>query len=386
MTLSKRTVTSIEHVNMEGFYNELLGLLPELEDQLKDLRAKYTTISKSEKSPALRVKLPGEKDDMSESINEAIGGFWSKVEALGARVLNSVRSWGKQYDQKLAEFTALYNAPNPNDDVEESLEHREYADNPLKEDAEMGFYFRKNKRNGKIESVPFRVENKSVLRQYYGKSNNGAFDLEHLNEPISDKEKQMLMQIWNEQSIKNNGIWEYALNDEDLFESEEIYDDEEDESFKPDLEGMVYEMGEVKNTLDTAADELLNLVHLASTEFKDDSLARKCKEMSNEARKLKYNLASMIMELQERTETIVAEPVTEELEDTHENMLAIAKKIIAYANHPNKKPAQEDKLSMMLFSMKRPLKSLSLFSILEALQNMDALQYGMIRDFVEGKK
>ena len=140
-------------------------------------------------------------------------------------------------------------------------------------------------------------------------------------------------------------------------------------------------MGEVKTTLDTASDELLNLVHFASTEFKDANLARKFKDMSNDVRKFKNDLASMIMEVNERTSTV--QPVQEELEDEHENMLSVAKNIKSYALREDKNPEKEDKVSMMLFSMKRPLKNLSLFALLEALQTMDELQYNMTKEFVE---
>ena len=47
LTLSKRTVKVVdphEEADMEGFYQELLILLPELEDKLKILRQKYTKI------------------------------------------------------------------------------------------------------------------------------------------------------------------------------------------------------------------------------------------------------------------------------------------------------------------------------------------------------
>jgi hypothetical protein len=125
LTLSKKTSEEKETIQFEGFYKELLGLLPELEDKLKILLDKYTKIETVERSPSLRVKLGG--------ANEAAGdnGFWSKITSLGNSLLKVFKVWGKQYDkkleflkQKMGEFA-----------VGESNEHPCYADNPLAEDA-----------------------------------------------------------------------------------------------------------------------------------------------------------------------------------------------------------------------------------------------------------
>jgi hypothetical protein len=131
LTLSKRTVkvTPEEHVaDLEGFYQELLIILPELEDKLKVLRDKYTKIipaSKHEVSPAIRIKIP-KPGDVEESLQEAAGGFWSKVEDLGGRLLKIFKVWGQRFDQKLEKLAEKYNEYQPNDaimpETDESVE------------------------------------------------------------------------------------------------------------------------------------------------------------------------------------------------------------------------------------------------------------------------
>lgn len=112
LTMSKKTVEEKDVINFEGFYNELLTLLPELEDKLKTLLTTYTTVEKNEKSPALRVKLNGEEPNedkvkkaakkalSKESIQES-SAFMNKVQEMGSRLLNIFKVWGVQFDKKL---------------------------------------------------------------------------------------------------------------------------------------------------------------------------------------------------------------------------------------------------------------------------------------------
>ena len=280
-TLSKRTVATYERADLEGFYKELLVLLPELEDKLKILRDKYTTVEKLEKSPSLRVKLPGEKDppdDVEESINEAVGDVWSKITALGNRLLQVYKAWGSQFDKKLDILATRYTQ------VEESAEP-------------------------------------------------------------------------------------------------EIVEEDEAPGFKPDLEGLVYETNEVKTLADELSDEILNLQHFASIECNDENLANKFKEIYFTASKVKADLFSILYSLKEKTTEV---PVKEELEDTHENLVDLAKTIRNYANSPGKKQAVEDRVSLMLFHKSRPLRQLSLFALLAAIQELPEEALKEIANLVRG--
>jgi hypothetical protein len=118
LTLSKKSVEKVTTttIDFEGFYKEILILLPELEDKLKILLATYTktTTTKDERSPALRVKLnepePSEEELKKsaknalkkESINEADNDFWNKIQSMGSKLLSIFKVWGRQYDKKLA--------------------------------------------------------------------------------------------------------------------------------------------------------------------------------------------------------------------------------------------------------------------------------------------
>ena len=279
LTLSKKTVRRTETTNLEGFYQELLILLPELADKLKVLRDKYTKIENVETSPGLRVKLPG---DVEESINEATTGIWAKIEDFGNRLLKIFKVWGKQYDHKL-------------------------------------------------ETLKQKVESFAV----------GESLAQSLDVPLKE------------------------------------------ESFRPDFEGLIYEVGEIKNLADETADGLLNLQHFASIECQDESLARKFKELYFDAAKIKKDLFSIGFDLREKNK-LTNEPVSEELEDTHENMLDLAKMIRNYVISPGKIPKVEDRVSLMLFAKKVPLKNLSLFAILGALQELPKEAHQEIADLVRG--
>jgi len=287
MTLSKRSVANYERTDLEGFYQELLVLLPELEDKLKLLRDKYTKIEKLEKSPSLRVKLPGEKatgDDVEESINEALGDIWGKITALGSRLFTIFKEWGKQYDHKLLELGKRFA-------IEESLEHREYADNPLPK--------------------------------------------ESLEEVVGE-------------------------------------DDQEEPGFKPDHEGMIYELREVKSDLTEAHTDLRYMMRTASVEFNDEDLSALISTAARNTDEAMDAIISSISYLQEKTQVV---PVTEKLEDTTDNMVELAKLVRNYSKNPKKNPEVEDRISLILFHKKRPIQQLSLFAILAALQELPADAY-----------
>jgi hypothetical protein len=159
LTMSKKTIEQSETINFEGFYKELLVLLPEIEDKLKILLGKYTVVSKNERSPALRVSLnePAPSEDKlkksakkaaSESIQESVPSHtWGKITDLGNRLLNIFKAWGNQYDsklnalkQKMGEFV-----------VGESLEHREYSDNPLKDTGNQAGEIKEDDEDDRVE-------------------------------------------------------------------------------------------------------------------------------------------------------------------------------------------------------------------------------------------
>lgn len=95
-TLAKSTPASEkEEINHTAILDELLKLVPDLSEQIKDLTAKHTSIKKvAAKSGALTVKL-----------DEAAGSsVWEKIKGFFADYLKKVKLWGVKYDAKLAEL------------------------------------------------------------------------------------------------------------------------------------------------------------------------------------------------------------------------------------------------------------------------------------------
>jgi len=370
LTLSKRVVKSEEVVDFEGFYKQLLVLLPEIEDKLKILKSTYTKIEKKETSPKLTVKIP----DTNESINEAIGDFWSKVTSFGNQLLKVFTAWGSQYDSKL---DALKDQASKFL-VGESLEMTEADEN-------LGVYFKKNKRNGKIIAEPFRNANKSFLSRNNTRTAGGAYEMHDFLAPLTDEDKVKLIKIWNDDSRRQNGLWAYALNDADLL-NEVVGEEEEEEDLHkdPDYFDLQYEAKEAKESAFESYQKLLGLSNMAGAEFRDYGLATRFRELSYDAEKVSDQLGVILFDLEEKVKAKKSQPVKEDLEDSHESMLALAKKIRAYSHSPNKDINKEDHLSMMLFYKKRPIKNLSLFALLDALQSMSAEQYNGTKNYVLG--
>lgn len=72
ISLSKATTANDVYFDIEGYVEELETLVPHLEDQLKVLREKYTTVEEIVKSPALRVRLHPKKPEVRESDEDSI--------------------------------------------------------------------------------------------------------------------------------------------------------------------------------------------------------------------------------------------------------------------------------------------------------------------------
>jgi len=81
-------------IDFESAYAELAKLVPELQEKVDMITAKYTEIIAAKDTPtALRVKL---KEGILDTLKSWIKGFISEI-----------KSWGTSYDAKLAKIKAL---------------------------------------------------------------------------------------------------------------------------------------------------------------------------------------------------------------------------------------------------------------------------------------
>lgn len=107
LTVSKQVQTTIPETktfDFDGFYSELLTVVPDLKDKLELLVKTYTTITPevsvpADKKPSLRVKL--KEDSFSEKLSE-------KLKELGSKVFNFFIRWGYEYDRKLEKIKDKY--------------------------------------------------------------------------------------------------------------------------------------------------------------------------------------------------------------------------------------------------------------------------------------
>ena len=190
------------------------------------------------------------------------------------------------------------------------------------------------------------------------------------------------------ESIKDESLEHREFADKPLSKvSEADYDEDEDKVREPsdaDFRGLQWDVSDVKETTFEAYKKLIGLEQVAKNEFNDNDLAKKFRKLSNNAELLHDQLIVILSDMDDKIiSKKYQKPIKEELEDTSDNMLDLAKKIKAYANHPNKDARKEDKVAAMLFEFKRSIKGLSLFAILEAIQNMDKEKYDTVKKYVD---
>jgi hypothetical protein len=88
MNISKKSEATTSKTDYEAIVNELLILVPELTDQIEELKKTFTTSKTVEKSPALRV-------DLKEGLDLA------GLKKLVKSVYSGIKSWATGYDRKL---------------------------------------------------------------------------------------------------------------------------------------------------------------------------------------------------------------------------------------------------------------------------------------------
>jgi uncharacterized spore protein YtfJ len=94
ITISKKTVSKTTKTDYEKVLEELVKLVPELTEQVKDLIEANTTTKEVEKSPGLRV-------DVNEGLT------LKGIKAFARKALAKVKTWGKSYDRKLDNIKKL---------------------------------------------------------------------------------------------------------------------------------------------------------------------------------------------------------------------------------------------------------------------------------------
>jgi hypothetical protein len=97
MTVSKRQVSTKTDINYEKAVDQLLEMVPDLENQIKELIEANKQVKTVEKSPALRTAL--KESFMSDAFRQ--------VKQIAKQALTSIKSWGKAYDKKLKELEKL---------------------------------------------------------------------------------------------------------------------------------------------------------------------------------------------------------------------------------------------------------------------------------------
>jgi len=100
MTLSKAVKAEdkeVEHkINYEAAFNELTKLVPELDDKVKEITEKYTSlVQQKDTVPALKVK---------SNLEEGLFDFFRSIKSF----ISGIFSWGSDYDRKLKIFAKKY--------------------------------------------------------------------------------------------------------------------------------------------------------------------------------------------------------------------------------------------------------------------------------------
>lgn len=98
---SKRTYT---RVDVEGLFEELAELTPQLTDKLDDLKDKYVKVSKSVRRGTITTDTKNEG-----KITDFFKKIFDKVKELGKAFLNRIKSWSNQYDRELEYIKKDYN-------------------------------------------------------------------------------------------------------------------------------------------------------------------------------------------------------------------------------------------------------------------------------------
>ena len=90
-TLAKKG-TDGPKVDHEKVVAKLLTLMPELQAKIDELTKEFTSVVKA-KEPGLTVK-----------VTEDVAGVWKALKDKFSKLLSSFKTWGKSFDQKLAEI------------------------------------------------------------------------------------------------------------------------------------------------------------------------------------------------------------------------------------------------------------------------------------------
>lgn len=100
LQLDKPVSYEREDFDKEGFLEELMDLVPELEDKIEELIEKYTEVKQIQRSSRVRVK----EEDLSDKVQK----IWNKVSSALYNFWQKIRNWGENYDQKLEKVRAKY--------------------------------------------------------------------------------------------------------------------------------------------------------------------------------------------------------------------------------------------------------------------------------------
>lgn len=103
MTIAKKTTSVSTKVDypaiLEDLVSQLTELVPDLTEKVQELTEKHTTITKTEKSPALRTTI---KDTLKEgTFTDAINELKRTLKSF----LSSIKKWGTGFDKRLKKVT-----------------------------------------------------------------------------------------------------------------------------------------------------------------------------------------------------------------------------------------------------------------------------------------
>lgn len=100
LQLDKPSSYTREKFDEEGFMEELLELVPELEDKLMQLKDKYTDVQKVQRSSRVRVK--------RESITGKLRKAWKVVKEMVSNFVSGIMNWSRSYDKRLDQLKARF--------------------------------------------------------------------------------------------------------------------------------------------------------------------------------------------------------------------------------------------------------------------------------------
>lgn len=109
LQVTKQTERSKTQFDVDGFFEDMLKLVPDLSDKLEELKDKHTTIKKSVSKGRIGVKI--KEHNLNEAdVKELIKKITNKLKSIFKSFYNKIKKWSGRYDKQLKRIKEKYGA------------------------------------------------------------------------------------------------------------------------------------------------------------------------------------------------------------------------------------------------------------------------------------